>query len=911
MRAQPLVNTTDSVSAYDSPDDDMTAESNEALPTTPPTPLQILNQNEPSSDIELPGLKPESPWNELTSKLSTFQNNHRISKKAMGHLLKLLEEARRYPKEKLDMDWRTVLSHKAKHEIEALKRAIGSRDAAQSDFCDDVFVCSACAVTSFTLIEITEAVECSACKVAWVRCSFRFCRALCVCTSRLGNRSMNSIVDCLACNLSAKSDYTARSYVLDLKKSIQSLFLNPTAIRNALAPWSEDGRTFFAGGTAGRAVAPCLGWLTQWRDHVRSLPYKSESWHGDRFLTHPIWQKHGMRSLLLVLYLDWFPPFDITNPYTVGLLSVSVLNFSCHERARAGAIWPLMVLSGPSQIPRMFSVMKDVLSAVNDMFINGIMVYDELTKAKIRVHIQVAQVVADRPAAAKIGEYKGHSAYFACHRCYYKGSLCGHVPLPDDESDEPIVYDNANFDPEVMSEDERVLVSGEARKKRRGEHIVWLEPDLIPRHKLVNEDDLRASQMKIHQRISNPPRSWTKSNLSDWLSDQRSNGMSPLVLVDNFELVHDVVLDGMHLFFKGVNLQLAKLTLAPKEYSDQRWNLHSDAKSVHEFETRIARFKVPRTYERHNDIAFKVNGIKAAPLFSFLKIQALLALEDLIPGDVWEVWRLMVDVTCGLHHTHVSREWMTNPGGLALSLKKLFVRFQQIYGVCAMSSNWHLLLHLATDFESWSSLRTHWAFGSERLNHEIIADLSAMSQAHVDASIALASSKYASMAALTTSLTSSMEPTNFRRHAFNDSHDHTPEIEVYLQRGYVTMKTGILRSMSGKILTCNMGDVVWFCDPRSATVPANSEKNLYLVVVIGVSPARNNEFVFGLSQLVGTSKRLGYTNTFDWTPNNSEQDQQPVTVVETECQMACESVAVYNEHGFKKVLVPACGNLPY
>ena len=860
--------------------------------------------------LELNGLDPRSPWNELTSRLHNFQSSHRVSKKAMSHLLKLVDEARNYPEERLDVDWRTVLSHKSKHEIEVLKRAIGANQAASSNFCDDVFVCSACAVTAFTLEEIKGASECSACKVASVKCSFKFCQALCVCVSRLGKGSMNTIVHCLACNVSAKSAHTARSYVLDLKKSIQSMFLNSNAARNALAPWTNDGRTFFSGGTPGKPVAPIAGWLIEWQEHVNSLPYKSESWHGDRFLKHPIWQEHGMRSLLLVLYLDWFPPFDVTNPYTVGVLSVSILNFSCHERGRTGAIWPVMVLSGPSQVPRMFSAMKDVLFAVNEMYSSGVAVYDELTKSKTTVHVAVAQVVADRPAAAKIGEYKGHSSYFACHRCHYKGALCAHVQLPDDNNDDPIVYDNVNFNPETMSEDERILLSGEARTKRRGEHIVWLEPDLIPREKLVHEDDLRTSQLKVHKRITNTPKSWTKTDLNSWLSDQRYNGMSPLVILDNFQLVHDVVLDGMHLFFKGVCYQLARLTLAPKEYNDKAWNIHSNSKSVRSVEKRMTRFDVPENFERLNDIAFKINGIHAAPMFNFLKIQALLTLESLVPGDVWEVWRLMVEVTCGILHTHVPKEWATNPDGFAASLKKLILSFQRVYGVCSMTPNWHLLLHLATDFESWSALRTHWAFGSERLNHELIADIRSISQAHVDASLASASTKYASMTALKNSMNATKLASNFRKRTFDPSYAVSPEVELYLERGYETMKTGIIRAQGGKIVKCSMGDVLWLCDPRSSKVPANSEANLYVVNVIAGLPWKNG-FVFGLSQLVGVSKRMGYSNTFDWTPHDTEQFQQVVTVIESDCNMACEPVAVYNEHGFKKVLVPTCGNLPY
>jgi hypothetical protein len=67
----------------------------------------------------------------------------------------------------------------------------------------------------------------------------------------------------------------------------------------------------------------------------------------------------------------------------------------------------------------------------------------------------------------------------------------------------------------------------------------------------------------------------------------------------------------------------------------------------------MGRFEVPVNFQLHKDIAFKINGIHAAPMFNFMKIQALLAIESLVPGDVWEIWRLMVEVTCGIHHTHV------------------------------------------------------------------------------------------------------------------------------------------------------------------------------------------------------------------------------------------------------------------
>ena len=877
----------------------------------------MANQNLPRIAPHVPNnsidtsLNADCPWNALTEMLHTFQSAHRLNRKAMHDLLAVTERARQFPNERLSMDWRTVLAHKRKHDLEVLKRSLGTAHAATTDKDDDVFVCSACALTTFTMEEINGAQKCEVCEVPWVRCSFRFCGVVCVCTSRLGNQSLNGLVVCLRCSVGSDSAYTARHIVFSLKRSIQSFFQNAVAAKNALAPWDSDGCKFFSGGSPGHPIKPnSEKWISEWSTHVRGLPYKSESWHGERFLAHPIWKEHGIRSLLLALYLDWFPPFDASNPYSVGVMSVGILNYSCVERARIGAIWPIMVLSGPKQLSHMYAAMKNVLASINDMSVEGVMVFDELTKSRLRVHVAVAQVVADRPAASKIGEYKGHSAYFACHRCYYKASICGHVQQPDDTDSRPIAFDNASFDPQDMSEDERELISGVLRKKRKGEHLVWLEHDLIPSQKLVDDDDLVEAQMKVHSKLSNIPPSWNVTRLNKWLDDQRHNGMSPMVHIDNFSLVHDIVIDGMHLFLKGVNLQLAKFTLSKfNEHKTMHGNIHQNKAFLHKFDKRMESFELPEQYERLKDISNKVCSLKAWSIFAFLKIQALIALESLVPGEVWEVWRLMVELTCGILHTHVSRQWITNPNGLASTLRKLIQSYQNVFGVCTMGPNWHFLLHLATDFDNWSAQRTHWAFPSERLNHELIAEIRSSSKAHVDASIASSSIKYTSMTALNQSLRISPDHT-FRRHHFDKSHKHSVEINQRLASGYITTKSGLLKGLGGKILKVSMGDIVWLCDPLNHLMPMNAEGNLYLVRVILSAPDHKN-FVFGLSNVVGLQKRIGYSNTFEWTNNSAEQAKVPMKLFEMDCKLSCQAVAIFNEHGFRPVLIPACGNLPY
>jgi hypothetical protein len=160
----------------------------------------------------------------------------------------------------------------------------------------------------------------------------------------------------------------------------------------------------------------------------------------------------------------------------------------------------------------------------------------------------------------------------------------------------PIVYDNEGFDPNDMSEDERELISGVPRKKRKGEHLVWLESHLIPPEKLTDDDDLLDAQMKVHSKLFNIPSSWNVTRLNKWLGVQKHNGLSPLVHVDNFSLVQDIVIDGMHLFLKGVNLQLAKYTLSPfNEHKSFHGNIHKDTSLVKSFDKRWNRLSSPKT----------------------------------------------------------------------------------------------------------------------------------------------------------------------------------------------------------------------------------------------------------------------------------------------------------------------------
>eukprot|EP00300_Choanocystis_sp_HF-7_P014990 c18899_g1_i2.p3 GENE.c18899_g1_i2~~c18899_g1_i2.p3 ORF type:complete len:130 (+),score=16.27 c18899_g1_i2:995-1384(+) len=88
-------------------------------------------------------------------------------------------------------------------------------------------------------------------------------------------------------------------------------------------------------------------WLTRWRSSCANLTSWEQLWQGDRFRSHPVWLS-GMRSLFLVVSLDWFPPFKNKN-YSLGVLSVSVGNLNCTERAKSTNVWVIAVLEDPKE----------------------------------------------------------------------------------------------------------------------------------------------------------------------------------------------------------------------------------------------------------------------------------------------------------------------------------------------------------------------------------------------------------------------------------------------------------------------------------------------------------------------------------------------------------------------------------
>jgi len=182
-----------------------------------------------------------------------------------------------------------------------------------------------------------------------------------------------------------------------------------------------------------------------------------------------------------------------------------------------------------------------------------------MTNSLVTVHGVLAQVIGDCPALAKIGMHNGPSSYFSCHRCGFKGVICGH----DQTLAEPARYDNVNFNPSFMKEIDRETLSGSIRKKSKSEHIVWLDTDLVKRENLREDCSVLSDQFRVWDKLNSATTmNWAESRMRKWTSKFRVNGLSPLVHVPHLSLVHDLTTESMHFFIKGILLQLAELTFS-------------------------------------------------------------------------------------------------------------------------------------------------------------------------------------------------------------------------------------------------------------------------------------------------------------------------------------------------------------
>eukprot|EP00300_Choanocystis_sp_HF-7_P014016 c18539_g1_i1.p1 GENE.c18539_g1_i1~~c18539_g1_i1.p1 ORF type:complete len:559 (+),score=34.68 c18539_g1_i1:362-2038(+) len=452
----------------------------------------------------------------------------------------------------LPKDWRTLLAWCEKEDKQT-SAIHNDGDEAKATGCDfTVYVCGACNLFRFDEIILgpEKLLHCSCCQVSRARC--KHCDALCVLTESLGKRCITSLPSCSVCLTSSGSPVVHRTFGFSVSRYVRQAFSDESACKAFLSPF--DGLWIISDDSK---FTVSEDWRCLWNARLDALNYSSEIWHGSRFRDQQVWDTCGMRSLIFVVSLDWFPPFQ-SRDYSLGVLTLTVANLPCTERAKLSNMWVLAVLEGPSEPHHTYWMLERTFSELRCAERDGILVWDALTQSELLVHGSCVFVAADTPACAKLGAHVGHSGYRACISCGYQGRLCGCKTVDGEKP--PAIWDNASYQPNQPNS-LHVLLSGVERKKRRGEHIAWTDFQLINDHQVVSDARHRTAQVLVARELYATP--FVKAKYDRLRTKWKVNGISALWLLHpkSFSFTRGFTIDGMHTLLKGIISTMLGLTI--------------------------------------------------------------------------------------------------------------------------------------------------------------------------------------------------------------------------------------------------------------------------------------------------------------------------------------------------------------
>jgi len=633
---------------------------------------------------------------EIWQRLRAWSFDHHVGRDAMSDLLSLFVDIGH---DSWPTDWRTVLARLNSHDEQCNIHS-------PSHHASVTHVCGSCFLVPFPDDVVANATACTACGVASLNCTRYQCQVRCVVTSKLGKRSIATLSPCSVCLISSLSFPMHRTFHFSLKTYLERAFADRKFAYDCLAPFRGTFDIALSHARGPPTISFHSDWLEAWRAKMQSVSAPSELCHATRFYNHPIWTNYGPRSLLLVLSLDWFPPFK-SRDYTVGVLTATVANLSTTHRADRANIWILSVLEGPREPAHTFYCLAPVFLELRDLEQRGMEVYDALTECTIRVHLSCGPVSADVPACAKLGDHTGHSGFQPCISCNHTGSVCGCKTNADEE---PVGrWNNSDY-----TQGRPKLLSGTIRPKRKGEHVCFVDSELVLQKQQRPDLVHRAGQLSMARFMER--KDYTNAAFDRLRRTTRSNGVSPMLLLDpsSFSFTIDMTIDAMHTVLKGVVQRLWRLSMNI-EFKAFAWNIHHTKGNFDKMKERLVSFKFPSGHTNPTTYADRANSLKAEEMYVVVRVCGWILFDSLISDNAVRVWYLFCRLYTNLLHTHVSRSWIQHVNGLQLCLSKAHNSFHDVFGPCHMPSNFHRVLHARLDFDNWGPMRTHWTFPYERL----------------------------------------------------------------------------------------------------------------------------------------------------------------------------------------------------
>ena len=610
----------------------------------------------------------------------------------------------------LPLDWRTVI----RRTDEAVSTSLSQHVWTITE------VCGHCFMISFDESDLKAATKCPNCNVSRITCSL--CNYRCIVASSVGNKSRKALANCSVCGSNADVDFTKRSYLFDIREHLRRMFSSEPDSLHLLSPFRTTTKSFYSiSNSNGRSTFnPAANWKSEWPEKCAESNFFKELWHGKRFYENPLFQNHGMRSVLYEVGLDWFPPHKEKQNYSVGVLAAFPANLPMDLRSDLRFMFVLGIIEGPREPKHTLKLIQPVFELFADIEANGIMVHDSLTKSEILVHATVALCVCDSPAAAKLGAFVHHSSYMPCIRCCYKGQICGHLDPIDSE---PTV---TSWDNEAVRNPSRrdrcppvKRLGAQNRVRNKHEHIAFVDSWLLEENQLRKHSHVVDDQIKFIKLLFTPGH--TKVSVTKLAKQLRVSGVSALSLLRNFSLVDDFAIDALHTLLKGIALKLIDLTFN-KKYKQHQFNIKFHKLSSTTFNNRLNRFQFPQRQDTPKRLHTSTGGLKAGQIWIFCKVQCLALLRGLVPTGVFCIWEKLSTLISGLLHTHVSKSWVlrSDHTGLGGLMRSFYTDYLDTFGPCHMPYNFHLMLHIRLDCINWSSLRSHSAFKFERINHELM-----------------------------------------------------------------------------------------------------------------------------------------------------------------------------------------------
>ena len=409
--------------------------------------------------------------------------------------------------------------------------------------------------------------------------------------------------------------------------------------------------------------------------HLRST-FIDESWHGKYFWKSILNSNYCYNTpwlIVISLLFDWYSPYKFSSQQSLAPILICLLNMTRYSIAQRNDIF----MHSLGYLPTDYHLTTEKVQKYIDVFVRDIenlrnknlQVYNSLLNKNCSVHLVFGTVRADMPAAHSIlfmqspGRAKAN-----CRRCvgFAESCPCGN------HSNWGSAFGSPNREKNTVLEQGRAVTE------------------------LIN------SQAQ-------------KGRIKQYCSRTGVKGYCVLNRLPEFDIVYDVVFEGMHLFFFNVCPQGPEEWLNSITDRSQTCRFYiNDVIRRSAYATLDARYK-EITFLRHiNRKGYCLIRKPHKLICDEWKVVTMLVILPLFRGlvkpELLREFSFLVKVVKKLFNSNVSRSCLEN-------YKEKLIDFHhkhiENYKECKYKLSTHSILHVIEDIINWGHLKSNWTALSE------------------------------------------------------------------------------------------------------------------------------------------------------------------------------------------------------